>query len=186
MTAHQCSTACDEIIRNDMHLPIIDMHKAATWLEKYQELYSEMDPIYTPATFSKFYDIYYTVKELTPKFYQRDEAERALQFYHNRVKKSKNKKMLLCWLVEFEPLENDLMALYYFYFNVDGEPTKEYVSINPKVEVYLHAEDFAVQLKFIHLYYNYYWKMLEKYTTIPEEMWTTLEEGSESSEKGIP
>lgn len=185
LTAHQCSIASDEIIRKDLHLPIIDMQKAAQWLKKNAELYDSMDPIFTPAAFSKFYDIYYAVKVLTPKFYLKEEAERALQFYQNRVRNSKNKKMLLCWLVEFEQLGDDLMDLYYSYFNVDGEPRKEYVKINRSVEVYLSAGDFVAQLKFLHIYNKYYWNMLEKYTTITEELWTTLEEGTEASEKRI-
>ena len=93
--------------------------------------------------------------------------------------------MLLCWLVEFEQLGDDLMDLYYSYFNVDGEPRKEYVKINRSVEVYLSAGDFVAQLKFLHIYNKYYWNMLEKYTTITEELWTTLEEGTEASEKRI-
>lgn len=185
MTAYRCSNACDEIIRKDLPLPVVDMQKAEQWLEKHKELYDTMDPIFTPAAFSRFQILYSAIKGLVPQLNLKEEAERGLKFYQNRVKRSRNEKMLLCWLVEFEQLGDDLMDLHYFYFNVDGEPTKEYVKINRTEEVYLCAGDFAAQLKFLHIYNKYYWDMLEKYTTITEEMWTTLEDGTEAAEKRV-
>lgn len=179
MTAHQCSTACDEIIRNDQILPVIDMQEAALWMEKHKELYSSVDPIFMPAAFSKFYEVYDTIRELIPVSKLKEEAERALQFYHNRVKKSKNKKILLCWLAEFEQLKDDLVYLYFSYFDIDQETVEDFVKINRTTDVYLCAEDFSAQLKFVRIYFNYYMDIYNKYVTIQEEEWIAPTEKSD-------
>lgn len=185
MSSHQCSIACDEIMRDGLPLQVVNIQLAERWLEKYAELYDSVDPIFTPAAFSKFNSLYYEVKNLVPMFNMKELAEKGIGFYNNRIKRSRNEKMLLYWLVEFEQLKDDLISLDYFYFDIEDKAAENYVKINRSYEVYLCAGDFAAQLKFLRIYIKYYWDMLRKYTTVPAEQWDTLVEGTEASEKRI-
>lgn len=183
ITSQKCVIACDGIIRNDLHLPIVNMQHAEQWLEKYKDLFDSMNPVFPPAAFAKFQSLYRSIGDLVPMYNMKKKAKSGLRFYYNRVKRSRNERILLYWLVEYEILMDDLFSLQYFYFGMENETTEEYVSINGVDEVYLSADDFKDQLKFLEIYTGYYWDMLNKYTTVPEEQWGTLIAGTEASDK---
>ncbi len=159
------------------------MHHAEQWLEKHEELFDSMNPAFPPAAFARFHSLYRAIRGLVRMYNMKEIAKSGLRFYYNRIKRSRNEKMMLHWLVEYEKLNNDLFSLQYFYFGLENETFEEYVNINGEDAVYLSAGDFKFQLKFLQIYTGYYWDMLDKYTTVPKEQWDSLADGTEASEK---
>jgi hypothetical protein len=152
------------------------------WLQKHKELFGrfQLPPIsYKSAV--DFYELYSYLKSFLKYTVFEQESLKASEDYLNLNIENENE--ILAWLVKYETLGDNLILLLIDYFDESCQALRSFKfeteGCNLNVDINDIKSTFFFKLKFD----EHYWAMLEKYTTLPNEQWHTLEEGTEASEK---
>lgn len=158
--SEKCKLAYEELIQYKNK--VIDKEVYLVWLEKHYSLYKSF--FLPPLIYSdlyKFYKLYYKINELNIFLQSSDSAKEAIKEFQTIDKN--NEIQLLKWLVKYEKTGNNNLTLF-LYEDIDFEyPEKsEYFEV---ADLKINTSDFKYIAKFKFLFDEYYWNMLDKYTT---------------------
>jgi hypothetical protein len=152
------------------------------WLQKHEGLFGmfQLPPmLYKPEVV--FYDLYSYLKSILEYMAFEQESMNAAADYFNID--TENEKEILAWLVKYEALGDNLTLLLVDYFDDSDEMPYSLKLDIEDCNLNIDIEDIKSAYFFMLRFDEHYWTMLEKYTTLPNEQWHTLEEGTEASEK---
>jgi hypothetical protein len=174
--SQQCKLAYEELTRYQD--TIIDKEVYLVWLEKFHYLYKSFDlPPLFYSEFDKFHTLYYRFNELNDFLQSNDFAKEAVKEFQT-IDKS-NEPLLLKWLIKYEKTGDNLTL--FLYEDIDFEFPEKSECFNVD-DFKINTSDFWYIAKFKFLFDEYYWNMLEKYTTFSNEQTTQyINENSEMS-----
>lgn len=157
--------AYDELIQHQNI--VIGKEVYLIWLEKFYLLKETLNlQAFNYAGFDKFYWLFSRIEEL--KHYLKSDvvAKEALKEFQTIEKK--NEVELLKWLVKYEKTGDDLVMLLFLFEKSDIEnlDSNAYFKVD---DLKIKTLDFKCLAKFRFLFEDYYWTMLDKYTTFTEE-----------------
>lgn len=161
--SQKCNSAYEELYQyQDI---IINKEIFLPWLEKYHALYKSFDlpPIFD-TQFKKFHWLYYLMNDLK-EFLESDEAAKKAVAEFESLERD-NETQLLSWLVKFEKTGHDLTLFMFEDMDYENPEAKPYFLVH---DFKISTSDFKYLAKFKYLFDEYYWTMLEKYSTFTEE-----------------
>ena len=163
--SQNCKLAYDELIRYQNI--VIGKEVYLVWLEKFYNLKESLNlQAFNYAGLDKFYWLYKRVEELKDYLQSDDLAKEALKEFQTIEKN--NELKLLKWLVKYEKTGDDLVMILFLFEEIDFDNLVDNAYF--KVDgLKIKTLDFQYLAKFRCLFDDYYWNMLEKYTTFTKE-----------------
>jgi hypothetical protein len=172
----EIDSACAELMAYED--AIIDKSIYLTWLIKYKQLYQDLRGKFVLYKRTDlFHSIYFGLAELKDFLDYEKDSERAV--YAFRQIDTTNEESLLKWLVQYEYLLDSLVLFLYDEIDFEYPEKGEYFAVaNFKIK----TADFKYIANFKFHFDNYYWDMLEKYSTLSkEEIQQIQEEGTQEA-----
>lgn len=164
--SQECKLAYEELIQYQNR--IIDKTIYLSWLEKYFELnkYFHGKGSFSDnySDFHRFYWLYFRINELNDFLQSNEFAKEAVEEFQT-IDKS-NEPQLLKWLIKYEKTGNDLTLFLYEDIDFESPEKSKYFGID---DFKINTSDFWYIAKFKFLFDEYYWEILEKYSTFSNE-----------------
>ncbi len=172
-----CKLAHEELVQYQN--TVIGKEVYLEWLEKFYDLYQSFNlPPLFYVEFYKFYQLYGRINELKVFLQSSDFAKHAITEFQSIDKN--NESQLLKWLIKYEKTGNNLIGFSSTDFDFENPEKREYFEID---NFKINTSDFKHIIKFKFLFDEYYWNLLDKYTTFSDEEATRhINENSEMSE----
>lgn len=166
LKSQKCKMAYEELIQYQNS--IIDKTIYLSWLEKYFELNKTFTGkgflSYNYSDFHNFYWLYFRINELNDFLQSSESAKEAVEEFQTNDKS--NESQLLKWLIKYEKIGDDLSLFLYEDIDFEYPEKSEYFVVD---NFKISTSDFIHVAKFKFLFDEYYWAMLEKYSTFSDE-----------------
>lgn len=161
--SQKCKLAHEELVQYQN--TVIGKEMYFEWLEKHYDLYKTfgLPPLFYIGYY-KFYNLYSRLDELKGFLESSDFAKQAVNEFQSIDKN--NEPQLLKWLVKSEKTGNKLIMFSNQDFDFENPEKREYFEVD---DLKIRTSDFKYIIKFKFLFDQYYWSMLEKYTTFSDE-----------------
>jgi len=160
---------------------IIGKEIYAAWISKYQPLRESLGLLPSAySSFKNFYWLYSDLEELVEYLQNEASAKKAIHEFESID--MNHEKALLKWLVKNENTADNLILFLEVHGDID--PIRSENTPYFKVDLLkIKTSDFENIIRFKTLFDQYYWDMLDKYTTFSEKESWKYANDSEMDEK---
>jgi len=161
--SQNCKFAYEELLQYQN--TIIDKETYTFWLEKHFELFESFDsPPISYADFDKFHTLCSMFNKLNEFLQVSDLAKEGVEEFQT-INKS-GELHLLKWLTKYEKTGDCLTLFLYDQIDFENSEKRGYFEFN---DFKISTLDFKYVAKFKFIFDEYYWDMLEKYTTFNDD-----------------